>query len=169
MQPLLKAPPMSRGGIKRLANSIREQFQVTENYFPVDIVLEFIHVLAPGYRFEVLKEQDMGDNHGLTQYHDKVIQIRQDVYEGGCRGEGRDRMTIAHEIGHAILHTDSLVSARDFGSIKTYEDPEWQAKAFAGHLLILDSAVESLDISELIIECGVSYDAASVARSICRK
>lgn len=169
MQPILKAPPMSRSGLKRLTNSIRSQFKITSNYFPVDVVLEFIHLLAPGYRYEVMAEEDMGDNHGLTHYYDKVIQIRQDVYEGACRGEGRDRMTIAHEIGHAILHTDSLVSARDFGSIKTFEDPEWQAKAFAGHLLISDSAIESLSIPEVMISCGVSYDAARVAENIYRK
>ena len=163
---MLKAPPISRNDLKRLTKRIRAQFQIKSVYFPVDAVLEFIHLLAPGYRYEVMTERDMGKNHGLTHYHDKVIQIRQDVYDGACRGEGRDRMTIAHEIGHAVLHTESLVSARDFGEIKTYEDPEWQAKAFAGHLLVSDSAIKSLSISEVMTECGVSYDAARVAGSI---
>lgn len=163
MQPNLKARPISRNQLIHLANSIRNQLQITGNYFPVDLVIEFVHLLAPGYRFEVLEEKDMGDNHGLTQYQDRIIQIREDVYDRACCGEGRDRMTIAHEIGHAILHTDTLISARDFGAIKPYEDPEWQAKAFAGHLLIPYSAVRSNNIEEIVKECRVSYDAACIA------
>lgn len=168
MQITMKARPMSRADIKSIAVNIRKAFQISSHYFPIDSILEFIHLLAPGYRYEVMKIEDMGDNHGLTLYDDKVIQIREDVYEGACRGKGRDRMTIAHEIGHAMLHTYGLMSARDFGEIKPYEDPEWQAKAFAGHLLITDEAIQDNNNAvSLMNACGVSYDAAAYAVKTC--
>lgn len=163
MQICLKAPPLSRDDLKRITSKIRNTFQINSHYFPVDVALEFVHLLADGYRYEVVTIEDMGDNHGLTHYNDRLIQIREDVYDGACNGVGRDRMTIAHEIGHAILHTDSLRSARDFGAIKRFEDPEWQAMAFAGHLLIPDTAIQIHDEAELTRICGVSNDAARVA------
>lgn len=163
MQRHLKAPPIRRQDLKQVTMTIRKLFRVDTYYFPIDKALEFIHVLEEGYRYEVIRREDMGDNHGLTHYNDKLIQIREDVYDGACQGVGRDRMTIAHEIGHAILHTNSLRSARGFGSIKVYEDPEWQAKAFAGHLLIPDAAIRIYDEATLARICGVSPDAARMA------
>jgi Zn-dependent peptidase ImmA (M78 family) len=159
----LKAPPISRGNIKAITSKIRSIFGVDTPYFPVDYVFEATSLFLPDYQTEILSGKEMGDNHGLTLYELKIIQIRDDVYEGACEGKGRDRMTIAHEIGHAVLHTGTLASARDFGSIKLFEDPEWQAKAFAGHLLIPDDILGRHDMQEVAEICKVSLDAAQVA------
>jgi Zn-dependent peptidase ImmA (M78 family) len=35
---------------------------------------------------------------------DSLIILREDVYEGAHAGNGRDRMTVAHEIGHLLMH-----------------------------------------------------------------
>jgi hypothetical protein len=59
----------------------------------------------------------------------------------------RARSTLAHEIGHALLHPaevrtgrhrpDVLTLRRAFRSqLKPYQDSEWQAHAFAGALLM---------------------------------
>lgn len=159
----LKAPPISRNILKALTIKIRRIFGIDTPYFPVDYAFEAVPLFIPGYQAEILPEKEMGDNHGLTLYESKIIQIRADVYEGACEGKGRDRMTIAHEIGHAVLHTGTLASARDFSSIKLFEDPEWQAKAFAGHLLIPDNILAGHDMHGVAEICKVSLDAAEVA------
>lgn len=59
----------------------------------------------------------------------------------------RARSTLAHEIGHAVLHADEVRKGRhrpdEFAmrralrsEIRTFEDSEWQAHMFAGALLI---------------------------------
>ena len=155
---------MSRVAIKQFATRFRRFCRVDDPYFPVDRVLEAVPCFIKGYSVEIEPDGVMGDNHGLTDYLNKVIRIREDVYDGACEGKGRDRMTCAHEIGHAILHTNNLVSARNYEEVRTYEDPEWQAKAFAGHWLIPDEIASRHSACEIEEICGVSHDAASFAK-----
>lgn len=162
----MKAPPLSRNDLKRIASDLRRICHVTKPYFPVDYVLEVAHVFLPGYSVTIEPVAAMGDNHGLTLYADKIIKIREDVYIGACEGKGRDRMTCAHELSHAFLHTDKLASARDFSSVERYEDPEWQAMALAGHLLIPDEVARGMNIEKIVSTCGVSRDAAQFAVSL---
>jgi hypothetical protein len=59
----------------------------------------------------------------------------------------RARSTLAHEIGHAVLHRAAVMAGRHSpqvltmrralrSELKAYEDSEWQTHAFAGVLLI---------------------------------
>ena len=93
------------------------------------------------------------------------IRIKESVYEGACNGEGRDRMTIAHEIGHYFtLCFCGFRLERNFsgGKIPAFRDPEWQAKCFAGELMVPAHRVKGMDAYEIADQCGVSYDAACV-------
>ena len=51
------------------------------------------------------------------------------MYKRQIQGVPRDIFTIAHEIGHAILHDDieEIALARNDEEIKPFENPEWQA------------------------------------------
>ena len=135
MKHTMKAMPVSRAVLRGIAIDLRRLCRINTPYFPVDYVLELVPEIIPGYKVVIETIEKMGNNHGLTLYAEKIIKIREDVYEGACEGKGRDRMTCAHEIAHAILHTNTLISARDYGKLERYEDPEWQAKALAGHIL----------------------------------
>ena len=55
------------------------------------------------------------------------------------------------------------------GKIRSFEDPEWQAKCFAGELLIPAHLVGDLTPEEISEKCGVSYDAAVVQYKSMRK
>ena len=46
--------------------------------------------------------------------------------------------------------------------VKTYSDPEWQAKCFAGELLVPAHLMKGCSAEEIVEECGVSYDAAKI-------
>jgi len=59
MQITIKAQPMSRANIKSIAVNLRKAFQISSHYFPIDSILEFIHLLAPGYSYEVMKIEDI--------------------------------------------------------------------------------------------------------------
>ncbi|TYQ14837.1 UNVERIFIED_CONTAM: Zn-dependent peptidase ImmA (M78 family) [Acetivibrio alkalicellulosi] len=159
------ANPVSRNNLRELAYTIRCNTK-TENefYFPV---LEFIEIVLPeilnGFNYEILPEKLMGNHHGLTQPDKKLIKLREDVYIRALNGEGRDRLTCAHEVGHLFLHNKYSIQLARIGKgekIKTYIDPEWQANAFAGELLVPAHLVKGLSAEEISSLCGVSLPAA---------
>jgi Zn-dependent peptidase ImmA (M78 family) len=76
-------------------------------------------------------------------------------------------LTITHEFAHYLLHDEAIGLARvmEGEKLKPYHDPEWQAKAFAGEFLIPAHLISNLSIDEIVIKCGVSYEAARYQRS----
>lgn len=158
--------PRSRDDIQSLTNLIRSELDIKDFYFPITQFLEFgMPILFEDFSYEILSLSEMGDNHGATFPEKNLIQIREDVYEGALSGKGRDRFTIAHELGHFFLHSEIPLHARKFSSQrprKTYCDSEWQADCFAGELLVpVSLSHRNLSEFELSDLCGVSLDAAS--------
>lgn len=101
------------------------------------------------------------------------ILMREEFYAALFRADpntNRARSTLAHEIGHAVLHKKYLQDGRrqpeamarrraPRGAIKAYRDSEWQAHTFAGALLVPRSAlhlVDSRDALELAHRFQVS-------------
>lgn len=152
--------PRSRKDIRRLVSDIRKALNI-ENEIYVDIVRLVENVLpsiSKDYSFEVCSIEEMRENHGLTVGH--TIKIREDVYERAVRGEGRDRMTIAHEFGHLFMHSDAP-KALARGKVAVWKDPEWQASAFAGEFLVPFYLVKGMNVYEIAEKCGVSVQAAN--------
>lgn len=90
-----------------------------------------------------------------------TIIIRESVYLGARYGNGRDRFTIMHEIAHYMLHDKtSITFARGPEEIKIYEDPEWQADAFAGEFLMPYDLIKNLSAFDISRKCGVTIAAA---------
>ena len=118
---------------------------------------------VPGFNYEIISKKEMPDKYGETFPDQKLILLREDVYLGAAKGNGRDRFTVAHEIGHLLLHqkdTISLPRLTPHKKIKRYENPEWQADAFAGELLMPAHLINGMSISEVQKQCGVSAKAA---------
>jgi Zn-dependent peptidase ImmA (M78 family) len=107
----------------------------------------------------------MGAKHGETIPSENRIRIREDVYERACNGYGRDRLTMAHELGHLLLHRVEMITlAREDGDILPYKDPEWQANAFAGELLGLYEYIKDMSIIDIASHYGITEKAASIQR-----
>lgn len=159
------AQPLSREQIRNVANYLRKKLGLyNEKYFPVMQILELIlPTLDPKFHYEVRPIAEMGSRHGMSYPEESRIELREDVYINACNGKGRDRMTVAHEIGHYILHLPKNIAfartARN-EEIPTYCNPEWQAGAFAGELLAPPHIIRGLSVIEVARTCGVSYAAA---------
>ena len=71
-------------------------------------------------------------------------------------------MTIAHEIGHFVtLCFCGFKLQRSFGNkADIYQDPEWQAKCFAGELMVPHHLTLNMSPKEISEKCGVSLYAA---------
>jgi Zn-dependent peptidase ImmA (M78 family) len=161
------AKPSSRSAIRELANSIRKVAGVyDEPYFPVMELLEWgLPELDPLFTLEILAPGVMKNEYAVTYPEKHLIRIQEDVYERAVSGSGRDRFTIAHEIGHYIMHKPgsiALARSHNFEKIPSFKSPEWQANTFAGELLAPPHIIHGLSIREVAMSCGVSLEAASI-------
>lgn len=160
---VVEVPALSRPAIRVYVRQIHEMVRLEAPPFPIVRFAEKgLRELIPGYEFEVAGREEMGDNHGLTYPDDLLIKIREDVYDGACRGMGRDRLTIAHEVGHLLLHGRIGFArrvARD--DIPAYRSSEWQANCFAGELLVPSWWVPGRTAGEVAAVCKVSEEAAA--------
>jgi len=105
----------------------------------------------------------LGECHGITYPDRDEIQIRQDVYDRAVSGSGRDRLTMAHELGHLLFHERQNISyarMEDDSNIVTFRNPEWQADAFGGELLIPHNLIQGMSVEEVMEACKVSGNAA---------
>ncbi len=162
-----KVEPKSRFNLRTLVNVFRKFLQLDDElYFPIVELLDVMTELFPEFNYEIIEDKLLPENvHADTDVRTGHIRIKESVYEGACNGEGRDRMTIAHEIGHYFtLCFCGFKLERNFsgGELPAYCDPEWQAKCFAGELMIPTHLVKGMSVSEIAEQCGVSREAANI-------
>lgn len=102
--------------------------------------------------------------------------LSEETYYGLLRHEGRARFTLAHEIGHIVLHRpyfkeiqrghrQAILLRR--GELKPYQNPEKQADVFASELLLPRRHVIALlndgaELEDLVRIFRVSFEAARV-------
>jgi IrrE N-terminal-like domain len=99
-----------------------------------------------------------------------TITCRRTVRHQAAMGVGRDRMTLAHELGHGVLrHSVPLfrlvgaAGATDLAQEGAHTSAEHQAKVFAAAFLIHDEDAAKMGSAEEISEqFGVSLEAAKV-------
>lgn len=164
------ASPTSRNKIRQITNFLRNQLELTnEVFFPVVEFLELgLPQIDPLFEYEIVPEHEMPNRYAVTYPEENKIVIRQDVYERALSGVPRDRFTVAHEIGHYIMHRPRAIQlARDSKngkSLPKYRDPEWQANTFAGELLAPPHIIRGMSELEIIRSCGVSAQVCDIQK-----
>lgn len=160
------APPKSRKDIRHLATVIRKLFGTHGNpYFDIMPMLDRLNEVFPNFEYEILPLREMGNCFAHTKTDSCLMSIREDVYDGACDGVGRDRFTIAHEIGHLFMHRPGCIvyARQDSGmQIPVFQKPEWQAETFAAELLMPKSYIRGQTTQVISRNCGVTSTAARV-------
>lgn len=160
-----KVPPISRISIREYTEHIRKVLGITALKFPI---MEFVEFSLPeidfDFSFEIGTFEEMGGHYGLTIPSEKRMIIREDVYVNACNNNGRDLFTVAHELGHYLMH-GSLSRVAQSTIIKPFESSEWQANCFASELLIPVNHPDiiKLSVSDIMHYCCVSKQAAEIA------
>lgn len=159
--------PKSRHDLRIFANYLRCKLGLKNTlYFPIVELLDLFSEVFPDFSYEIVPDFELAKGiHADTNIRTGHIRIKESVYNRACAGEGRDRMTIAHEIGHYFtICYCGFQLARNFGnkSVPCYKDPEWQAKCFSGELMIPFHLTKDMNPKLIARECGVSFDAALV-------
>jgi len=166
-----QVPAMSRKALRGLAVEIRKIFNINSAYFPVTKILESLTVI--GIDYDYIEDNDWEKEYGKEKHaefslNEKIIRIKESVYENAVNNNGRDRFTITHEIAHAILlDLPEIKLAREFDvhGKNLCRNPEWQADCLAGELLVPFDKCATLSPEEISLECKVSLSAAKYQKS----
>lgn len=118
-----------------------------------------------GINYDVREVSLMQDIEAAVNPDKGELIIREDVYlaltDPTNYGHGRARFTIAHEIGHLILHEGVTLNRQiKMKTHKVYEDSEWQADTFSAELLMPSHMCKGLSLQEIQDKFIVSYTAA---------
>ena len=159
--------PKSRMDLRCLANVLRNHLGLqNELWMPIVELLDILSELFDDFSYEIVSDNELPKNtHADTDIRTGHIRIKESVYERACDGEGRDRMTIAHEIGHHFtLCFCGFKLQRNFSKsdVPRYQDPEWQAKCFAGEFMVGKHLTQRMSRLEIAVACGVSLEAADI-------
>lgn len=160
-EPGKRVAPLSRLKIREQAVSFRDRAGLTSPYIKVVALLEVLQEFEI-LEYEVVEDHILGEEEAVSYPDQGFMRIKESVYDKAFDGDGHCRFTIAHELGHMVMHRGQSNYARGSnGTHKVFEDSEWQADTFASELLIDGRAIpenaDEYDISEIF---GVSHKAA---------
>ncbi len=145
--------------------------------FRDDQAIDFMTLMAklkaryPNFAYERVTDGRLGEAEAQWDSQGKRLLIPEAVFERADRGEGRALMTVAHEVGHALLgHEGTLDRGPSGGRAERFSprlrSMEYQARRYAAAFLIPDTpAVRALDATELSKRYRVSMSAAIVRHS----
>ena len=167
MSETIRAKPISRNDIRTYVYRLKKMIGWEQQlYFPILYFTEnVLPVLVPDFTFEIAPVIEMANKHGETIPSCRIIRIREDVYERAANGAGRDRLTVAHEVGHLLLHGNNDIALCRLDPsvrLKAYEDPEWQASALGGELLASSWLIKGMSIADVSRACVVTRSAARI-------
>lgn len=129
-------------------------------------------------QLEILYDEKLGSTDARTSFSDDgktiFIEVKDSVWRDAGFGDGRSRMTLAHELGHAVLHVGqrNAVLEREMGASgvtvlsqnRAFESAEHQAKVFASEFLIHPEELHRFSNPQKIaVEFQISLEAARIA------
>lgn len=165
---VIVAPASNKRQLEERAELVRKIFGVSKDEYFLPIV-RLIELGMPGFdqnfEFQVVNEQAMEEYAHYDLSQNKMV-IREDVYDRAIKSSGRDRFTLAHELGHYFcLKLGGLSFARldPNRKIPTFCNPEWHANQFASYLLMPRRLIRGMSVEEISSRCGVSKQAARIA------
>jgi len=158
---VVEVPPLSLKDIERRSAEVRALLvSLTKAVGPALPWDELVdrHLPRAGLLFYPASSAELGDREAATDPSGEEaihILMRSELYEAltdAGPGGNRARATVAHELGHAVLHVPYLRHQRgqarpltrvSRAQLAPFRDPEWQAWAFAGCLLMPRSGLET--------------------------
>jgi hypothetical protein len=172
-----RVPARSDAEVRRTAERTKAEFGVSRRR-PVNILrcLQSGSVLTLYGRkklvFLVVEDSELKNVDAKTEFSKGVVTItcRRSVCDRATMGVGRDRMTLAHELAHAVLHHSvplfrlvGAAGASDLAQDGAYTSAEHQAKVFAAAFLIHDEdAAQMGSAQEISEQFLVSLQAAEI-------
>ena len=156
----IKAKPISEEALEREAMYYRKKYNMLDPY------LDIIKLYETHVNFEVCaRDANLISIDAYAHYNIKEdkIYLLDETYDQATEDIPRDRFTLAHELGHSILHGECYIDQYPTKcKNKIYEEPEWQADQFAACILAPKDMIvkHCKTISDIETTFGVSYSCA---------
>lgn len=151
--------------IEKIAMSVREKLGINSAKVKIVALLEMLQNLDE-ITLDIVEDHELKDEEAVAFPDKNIIRVKDSIYSDACRGVGHAIFTLAHELGHIIMHKNQEQSyAR--GTHRIYEDSEWQADTFASAFL-MDNRFIDLEFDtagDVSKRFGTSYKAADVRLS----
>jgi hypothetical protein len=176
-------PKLSDRNIKKKAENLASRWRYInkgsiENIDILDLIEFKLDLFAPGFSLAILSSDSMmkmiGANSdgdipiAFTAIGEKTIYITEKLYDDAYEGDGWARVLLAHELGHAVLHSDYSnrtphfnfkykVSAQPINELRIrgiplFRDTERQADIFAACIMAPDYLVECCNTAAALSE-----------------
>lgn len=157
----MKVAPQSYAKLEVAANDLRPMLPlVPGSKFKIDAwrVLEKTLPQA-GYNFHVA---ELNNCAGFAVPEERLVVLRQDVYDGLFTDNVFSRSTVIHELNHIVLqHHVTLHRDAVLGRHAHYEDSEWQADSMTAAVLMpIEACRKAASAEELASMCGTSVTSA---------
>jgi len=165
-----RVKPRSARQIEDTALAWRDALSVSAAWAP-DVVrlieIELPKLLKLPFALVVRPNEEMEDAEAYTEFNPAHIAVRASVYSLARKYDGRSRMTLAHELGHLVMHVSDgprpRATAKLRSELRPFESAEWQANKFASLFLMPEHIVRQFaSVGELVANCKVSNQAASI-------
>lgn len=163
-----RVPPQSKQKLRAIAHNARAALNIPPGPFNGERFLERLHVF--GIVVDIFDEDSApvpAEVEACWVPSNKTLYIRDSVYEDVCAGDPRGRFTVAHELGHILLaHQITVNRELASGSIKPFENSEWQANTFASAFLMPEAEIREKNLrtaNAVAIHFDVSQQAAAIA------
>ncbi len=146
---------MSRRAIEARASEMLEKYfnaDLRNRGWPLDVI-QFAEFLDDIGLIEFAIEPLNGNKEGEYRPVENQLVLTEATCTDANNGGVRARYTVVHEIGHAVLHGSQLRVVHSLGftvsrysrtELRPFEDPEWQANAFAAAALMPSELVVRL-------------------------
>jgi Zn-dependent peptidase ImmA (M78 family) len=165
-----KVRPRSAKAIEEITLAWRDTLGVPNDWAPdiVRLLESKLPNLISTFGLIVRTDAEMGEAEAYTEFNPPHIAVRESVYHLARKGDGRSRMTFAHELGHLVMHPGATklrgeARLENGPKIKPYESAEWQANKFASLFLMpRHIAMQFTSPSQLAECCQTSAQAAAI-------
>jgi Zn-dependent peptidase ImmA (M78 family) len=163
-----KARPRSKKDIRREVENLKRKLNISIND-KTDVAKVLDDMTDLGYEYEIVVDGELDDAvYAITEINRmsiETIKIKESVYLRAVEGSARDRFTIIHEVGHAVMHSERIYHRRG-DEIKVYEQPEWQANQFAAEFLMPTKGIIGIDADGIKKKYNVSKSAALIRAKV---
>lgn len=161
----LKVKGQSYTKLEAAANAFRPQLpSVVGEQFKLNCICIFeVTLPSAGYAYRTVEIDAVEECAAFTIPEERVVVLREDVYEKLHAGQVFGRSTVVHELSHlALQHHVTLYRGAVPGQHEFYEDSEWQAKALTAALMMpLEAAMAASSPRHLAEMCGTSVESAT--------
>lgn len=161
--------PRSSKDIEAISLAWRDALGVPNDWAPniVDLVESKVPKLVRAFALVIRRDGEMDDAEAFTEFQPPQIVVRESIYRNALKGHGRSRMTLAHELGHLVMHPGAAKPRASMAiaskNTPLYHSAEWQARKFASLFLLPTHIVLQFDsIEELVQCCKVSQQASEI-------